>query len=171
IIITGCASPEVEPENEATPTSGPIELEETVDVVEEIEVTRIDQDLFYEYEAEVELLEEEEAVDVDIINTPVRSEGQEEGGNDINNNQLLDHPLVGAAMRDLAERLSISPEEIALAQFSRKTWPNGAMGCERSGGMYTQALVDGHLIVLEANGMRYNYHNAGQQTPFLCENA
>ena len=36
--------------------------------------------------------------------------------------------------------------------------------------MYTQALVEGSLIVLRVDGKHYQYHAAKGRQPFLCEN-
>ena len=37
--------------------------------------------------------------------------------------------------------------------------------------VYPQALVDGLLIKLSADGIEYSYHSGGRiSTPFLCEN-
>jgi hypothetical protein len=35
--------------------------------------------------------------------------------------------------------------------------------------MYTQSLVDGLLIRLQANGIIYEYHSGGSRDPFYCE--
>ncbi len=48
------------------------------------------------------------------------------------------------------------------------TWPDGSLGCPQPGMRYTQALVSGSLIVLEANGLFYEYHSGGGGDPFYC---
>ena len=35
---------------------------------------------------------------------------------------------------------------------------------------YTQSLVPGTRVVLELEGVRYEYHAGGARTNFLCEN-
>jgi hypothetical protein len=40
-------------------------------------------------------------------------------------------------------------------------WPNGALGLPEPGMMYTQAIVDGHRIVLRAEGRSFVYHAGG----------
>lgn len=72
---------------------------------------------------------------------------------------------VQTAIADEAERSSVSPEEVTIAGYADVTWPNGAIGCETEGMMYTQALVPGHLLILEVAGEYLNYH-AAQGKPF-----
>jgi len=74
------------------------------------------------------------------------------------------------AVEDLARRLGLPAAEVVLVRESRVTWSDGSLGCPRKGMMYTQALVPGMQIVLEAGGRRYAYHAAAGEQPFLCEN-
>ena len=77
-------------------------------------------------------------------------------------------PLVTDAVADLASHLDISPGDVTVVAAREVTWPDGSLGCPEPGMMYTQALVDGTLVVLEADGQRYEYHGG---TPLvLCEN-
>jgi hypothetical protein len=77
-------------------------------------------------------------------------------------------PLVADAVADLAGQLDISPGDVTVVAAREVTWPDGSLGCPEPGMMYTQALVDGTLVVLEANGQQYEYHGG---TPLvLCEN-
>jgi hypothetical protein len=43
------------------------------------------------------------------------------------------------------------------------------MGCPEPGGVYTQAIVPGYLIELEAGGRRLTYHTDRQGTIVLCD--
>jgi hypothetical protein len=36
---------------------------------------------------------------------------------------------------------------------------------------YTQAMVDGYLIILSADDTEYRYHGAGDEDPFRCDRA
>ncbi len=78
-------------------------------------------------------------------------------------------PQIVAAVSDLADRLGIDPALVAVVGWEEVTWRNGSLGCPRPGFAYTQALVDGMRVVLEYDGVRYSYHAAGAQDPFLCE--
>ncbi len=74
------------------------------------------------------------------------------------------------AIRDLSDRLGVPSGEIEVVKESSVTWRDGSMGCPKEGMMYTQALVEGTLIVLRVNGKNYQYHSGKGRPPFYCEN-
>ena len=74
-----------------------------------------------------------------------------------------------AAVADLAQRLGVDAAEITVSSTEAVTWRDGSLGCSEPGMMYTQALVEGTRVVLEAEGQRYEYHAGGNRTAFLCE--
>ena len=76
---------------------------------------------------------------------------------------------VDEAKQDLAQRQSISTEQIELLSFEPQVWPNAGMGCPQPGMMYAQVMVEGYLIRLVAGDEIYNYHGGGNRAPFLCE--
>lgn len=75
---------------------------------------------------------------------------------------------VTQAKQDLAKRLSVSPDQIELVNFTPVTWPDGSLGCPEPGMMYTQMLVEGYRIQLRSGGRVYEYHGGGTRVPFLC---
>lgn len=77
--------------------------------------------------------------------------------------------LVAGARADLAARLGVAPDTIAVEGVHAVVWPDGSIGCPRPGMNYTQALVEGALIALRAGGAAYSYHSAGGRPAFLCE--
>ncbi len=48
-------------------------------------------------------------------------------------------------------------------------WPDGSLGCPEPGVMYTQAVVDGSQIVVEAGGETYDYRLDGSGNFRLCD--
>ena len=78
--------------------------------------------------------------------------------------------LVQKAKQDLAARLNIEIAAIELVRFDEVTWRDGSLGCPQPGMAYTQALVNGSLIVLRAGGAQYEYHSGGGRDPFYCAN-
>jgi hypothetical protein len=77
-------------------------------------------------------------------------------------------PQLQQAIADLAARLSIEPAAIGVLRVEELDWPDGSLGCPRDDMSYTQALVNGVFIQLEAGGQRYNYHGRSGDEPFLC---
>lgn len=78
--------------------------------------------------------------------------------------------LSALAVADLAGRLGIPDDEIVVVTEKNVTWRDGSLGCPKPGMMYTQALVEGTLIVLRADGRDYSYHSGAGKPPFYCEN-
>jgi hypothetical protein len=81
---------------------------------------------------------------------------------------MQNNPLVQHAVLDLAQRESISPEEIVLESFEEVVWPDTGMGCPLPGMRYKQVPQDGARIVLRVREEFREYHSGGNQAPFLC---
>lgn len=76
---------------------------------------------------------------------------------------------VTEAVQDLSGRLGISADEIEGVTEKAVTWRDGSLGCPKEDMMYTQALVEGTLIVLRVDGRDYQYHSGKGLRPFYCE--
>ena len=72
--------------------------------------------------------------------------------------QVEHTPAVDAAVADLAERLNIDQDRVAVLDVERLDWPSGALGLPEPGMMYTQALVPGYRITLQAKDRTFAYH-------------
>ncbi|QAY58972.1 hypothetical protein ET475_02480 [Microbacterium protaetiae] len=71
-----------------------------------------------------------------------------------------------AIVQDLTDRgVAAAP---TLVSAEAVTWRNGALGCPQPGAMYTQALVNGMRVVVEAGGAQYDYRFGTTDTPVLC---
>ncbi|MET7280382.1 hypothetical protein ABZS29_19245 [Kribbella sp. NPDC005582] len=77
---------------------------------------------------------------------------------------------VEQATADLVAKLGVQATAVKVVSAEEITWSDGSLGCPEPGMRYTQALVNGMRIVLEADGKRYEYHSGGARPPFLCEN-
>ena len=76
--------------------------------------------------------------------------------------------MVDEAVADLADRLSVSADDVTVALVQSVTWSDGSMGCPEQGMFYTQALVDGVRIELTVDGTSYWYHQGGTNPARLC---
>jgi hypothetical protein len=72
------------------------------------------------------------------------------------------------ARTDLAERLEIAPEAIAVRAVEAVTWPDASLGCPQPGGMYAQVLTPGYRVIVEAGERTYEYHTDETKTVVLC---
>ncbi len=88
---------------------------------------------------------------------------------------LLDTPtgsqqiLVQQAQQDLAQRLSIPTDKIKLVTIYSTTFADASLGCPEPGIAYAQVTMEGVVIQLEANDRTYEYHQSGNNAPFLCK--
>lgn len=78
-------------------------------------------------------------------------------------------PEVGAAVEDLAQHLTLPAEELTVVSFEDVTWSDGSLGCPEPGMSYTQALVPGTRLVLEADGVEYHYHGGDGGELVRCD--
>jgi len=77
--------------------------------------------------------------------------------------------LLDQIIADLAEKLGIKQSDIQVVQAEAVVWRDGSLGCPKPGRFYTQALVDGYKVVLEANNVAYDYHAGNRGNFFLCQ--
>jgi len=77
--------------------------------------------------------------------------------------------LIEKAKEDLAQRLSISVAQISLIEAREVVWPDASLGCPQPGMRYKQVPEDGALIILQDEGISYEYHSGGRRGLFLCE--
>ena len=70
--------------------------------------------------------------------------------------------------KELAQRLGIEPDSIALSGARQVNWRSGALGCPEPGMNYTQALVPGVLIFLRVGNEVHGYHAKQGGKPFYC---
>lgn len=78
--------------------------------------------------------------------------------------------VIEKATVDLATLLKVDEAEIEVISAEAVTWSDGSLGCPEPGKVYTQALVEGHRIVLAHHERVYDYHAGGDLDPFLCPN-
>ena len=76
--------------------------------------------------------------------------------------------MIEAALDDAANRSTVARAEIKVVSEEAVTWPDGSLGCPKPGMLYTQALVAGYRIVLQAGDQALNYHSAARGKPMFC---
>ena len=76
---------------------------------------------------------------------------------------------IDLAVADLADRTGITADDITVVSAESVVWNDGSLGCPQPGESYTQALVPGYRIVLEADDTNFVYHGADGGDPFLCD--
>jgi len=87
-------------------------------------------------------------------------------GGDISLPASITDPIVA----DAAGRLGVDPSAVTVVSAHAETFSDGSLGCPEPGMMYTQALVDGYQVVVEANGTQLDYRGSGPGQFRLCKN-
>jgi hypothetical protein len=78
--------------------------------------------------------------------------------------------LLAIFQDDLARRALVKPETITVISATEQQWSDGAMGCPQPGQMYTQMLVPGYRVIMQAAGDRYAYHADRRGNFIVCSN-
>ena len=65
------------------------------------------------------------------------------------------------ARQVLAERLSVSADDLALVSDEAVEWADSSLGCPEAGMMYAQVITPGHRITFSYAGNDYEVHTSG----------
>ncbi len=79
--------------------------------------------------------------------------------------------LLAMIIADAAGRAGVTAAAVTVIRDEFVIWNDGSLGCAEPGQMYTQALVEGYWVVLEAAGVEYDYRATTRGYWFLCEGA
>ena len=66
-----------------------------------------------------------------------------------------------------AAETGVDPADVVVINAEAVTWNDGSLGCPEPGVLYTQALIDGYRVVVEAGGQQLDYR-IGNGEPRLC---
>ena len=78
--------------------------------------------------------------------------------------------LIEKAKEDLAQRLSISTNQIDILEAASVIWPDSSLGCPQKGMAYAEVLTPGYLIVLTTGNDEYEYHTSTGTEVIYCAN-
>lgn len=76
--------------------------------------------------------------------------------------------LVDAALEDAARRTKLERSKLNVISAEAVTWPDGSLGCPQPGMLYTQALVPGYRIRIQAGTEVLDYHAGRRGQLVLC---
>jgi len=65
--------------------------------------------------------------------------------------------IVDPILKEAAALAKVDREQLVIARAESVVWNDGSLGCPEPGMMYTQALVNGYWIVIEAAGKQYDF--------------
>jgi hypothetical protein len=75
---------------------------------------------------------------------------------------------IDAALDAAAKRTGLDRSMLVVLSAEAVTWPDGALGCPKPGRMYTQALVPGYRIRIQAGNQILEYHANARKYLVLC---
>lgn len=76
---------------------------------------------------------------------------------------------LAAAINHLAGQTGLPAEQINLISMEAVDWSDTSLGCPQEGYMYAQVITPGYKIVLEAEGVEYEYHTDQGTNVVLCQ--
>jgi hypothetical protein len=77
-------------------------------------------------------------------------------------------PMLEQIRADAAQRAGVALDEVKVLAVEAVIWSDGSLGCPEPGMMYTQALVPGYRIRVDASGTVLVYHAGPQHTFVHC---
>jgi hypothetical protein len=98
---------------------------------------------------------------------PIRS-GDLPSAGDLAGGDIPDDVL-STVLANAAERTDVNAADITVTRAEAVTWNDGSLGCPEPGMVYTQALVDGYHIVLDAEGETLDYRVGSGSDIRICE--
>ena len=66
--------------------------------------------------------------------------------------------MLMAVIQEAAAQTGVSPGDLVVVAAEAVTWSDGSLGCPEPGMGYTQALVPGYRVVIDAGGEELHFH-------------
>ena len=76
--------------------------------------------------------------------------------------------ILEAILKEIAGSAGVGRDKIAIERTQSVVWSDGSLGCSEPGMMYTQALVNGYWVVIDAAGQTYDFRVASGGSFRLC---
>jgi hypothetical protein len=76
--------------------------------------------------------------------------------------------ITASALDDAVRTTGLAPAELRVLSAEPVTWGDGSLGCPEEGMLYTQALVPGYRIRVQAQGRVLDYHASRDGRLLLC---
>jgi hypothetical protein len=67
------------------------------------------------------------------------------------------HGILDPILKEAASLAKISREHLVIVRAKSVVWNDGSLGCPEPGMQYTQALVNGYWVVIDAAGQTYDF--------------
>ena len=69
----------------------------------------------------------------------------------------LPQRILDPIIKEAASLANVTREQLVIVRAQSVVWNDGSLGCPEPGQMYTEALVNGYWVVIEAAGQTYDF--------------
>jgi hypothetical protein len=76
--------------------------------------------------------------------------------------------ILDPILKDAAALAKVSHEQLVIVRAQSVVWSDGSLGCPEPGMAYTQALVNGYWVIVEAAGQKYDFRVGSGGSFRLC---
>jgi hypothetical protein len=76
--------------------------------------------------------------------------------------------ILDRILNEAAALANVAREQLVIVRAEPVVWNDGSLGCPEPGMSYTQALVNGYWVVIDAAGQRYDFRVGGGGSFRLC---
>ena len=80
----------------------------------------------------------------------------------------LPQRILDPIIKEAASLANVTREQLMIVRAQSVVWNDGSLGCPKPGQMYTQALVNGYWVVIEAAGQTYDFRVDHRGSFRLC---
>jgi hypothetical protein len=82
--------------------------------------------------------------------------------------QTVPQRILDSILNEMAPLTKVRCEQLVIEHAESVVWNDGSLGCPEPGMMYTQAVVKGYWVIIEAAGQKYDFR-VGRGSSFrLC---
>jgi hypothetical protein len=76
--------------------------------------------------------------------------------------------ILDPILKEAAALAKLDREQLVIVRAESVVWNDGSLGCPEPGMMYTQALVNGYWVVIDAAGQNYDFRVGSGGSFRLC---
>ena len=76
--------------------------------------------------------------------------------------------ILDPILKEAAALAKVDREQLVIVRAESVVWNDGSLGCPEPGMMYTQALVNGYWVVIDAAGRNYDFRVGNRGSFILC---
>jgi hypothetical protein len=76
--------------------------------------------------------------------------------------------ILGPILNEAAKLANVPPQQLVIVRAEAVVWNDGSLGCPEPGMEYTQALVNGYWVVINATERTYDFRVGRNGSFRLC---